>query len=168
MANPLENEAEIYERIKDEKIGIDPLIWEVIYRDVGDSISAINLIIANSVEFNEPIPVADAGRILIYTKRINEVFNKLIHPETICDQGGLLAKIKNGHIELNPLVKELFAHYVANDNCAINFCLSYYLDPGYEEPVPVTEAQKIFDHARSMSGFLERLRTAVKKGDSRF
>lgn len=158
MANPLSNEEEIFARIKEEKISVHPLIWQAIYQYVGDSISVINLIITNFVDYNEPIPVDDSRNILKHTGDIKAVFDKIVHTEKIVEREGIFKVIKDKNVTLDPLIKELFAHYIANDNCAINFCVSFYLDPGYEEEIPLKEAKKMLVHAKSMSDFLDKLR----------
>lgn len=47
MANPLQNEEEIYERIKKEKLKIDPIIWELINHHIRNDVNVISIAIGD-------------------------------------------------------------------------------------------------------------------------
>jgi hypothetical protein len=163
VANPLPNEAGLYQQIQDEKISVHPLIWDTMYHYLGDYVSAINLIAFLSVEKNEPLNIADARKILEYTNRIKDAVDKILHPDKIADAEGLMGRLKNGNMALHPLIKEFFTHYVGNDTYIINMCVSFYLDPLDEQPVPVKDTQKILACTKSMRDFLDKLRQATEQ-----
>ncbi len=158
MANPLPNEIELYNRIKEEKIHIHPLIWDVMYHYLGDYISVINLVSSFYIEKNAPMSIRDARMILAFTHRIKNVVDKILHPSTILEEDTQLDKIKNKNISLHPIIKEFFTHYISNDTYGINLCVSFYLDPLDEQPIPVEDVKKILGYTTSMREFLERLR----------
>ena len=83
MANPLSNEQSLYERIKNENITVDPLIWDTMYHYLGDYVSAISFIALISVDTNEPVSIEDAKKILEYTEKIIETVRKILHDENI-------------------------------------------------------------------------------------
>ena len=58
MANPLSNEAEIYEKIKNENIKVHPLVWELIDHYIGNDIHIIQLIVGSNVVGDNPEPIA--------------------------------------------------------------------------------------------------------------
>lgn len=150
MAKPLPNEQALYQRIANERIRIPSSVWEKMYAHMGESITAINLILSYYIDRLEPVPVVDAYRILTYTRRIKEDMIKILHPEK--DGVGL---------PLHPLVRDLFTHYMGNDTHIINLCVSFYLDPLDERPVACEDAQKILPCTVSMHQFLDRLRAAT-------
>ena len=161
MANPLPHEKELYDKIKQDGITIDPFIWDTMYHYLGDYISSINAIATLYIVKNELIPIGDARKILGYTRKIKGVVDKIINPETIINEGERFEKIKNGHMTLHPIIVEFFMHYIGNDTHIINFCVSYYLDPLDEQPVPLEDANRILNHTISMRQFLDKLREAT-------
>lgn len=165
MANPLKNENELYQKIKDENITIHPLVWDTIYHYLGDYVSAISVISLLYIEKNEPMPVSDGRRILEYTKKIIEIVGKILHPERINNDGKSLEKVKSENMNLHPVIHEFFAHYIANDTNCINFRVSFFLDPIDEQAIPTEEIKKILAYTTSMRKFLDRLREATNKGE---
>ena len=161
MANPLPHEKELYDKIKQDGITIDPFIWDTMYHYLGDYISVINAVATLYIERNQIIPIHDARKILAYTLRIKGVVDKIIQPETIGHESERFEKIKNDRMTLHPIVKEFFMHYIGNDTHIINFCVSYYLDPLDEQPVPLEDAKRILSHTISMRQFLDKLREAT-------
>lgn len=77
MSNPLPNEAEIYERIKNRNINIHPLILELLEHHIGNDIYMINLIIGATVLDGEPLSVENAKKILNHCQQIKELLDKL-------------------------------------------------------------------------------------------
>jgi hypothetical protein len=77
MANPLPNEAEVYERIKQESITVHPLIWELLNHHINNDLYAINLIIGSTVLDGENMTEDNARRVLKHTKEIKDFLNKL-------------------------------------------------------------------------------------------
>ena len=161
MARPLPNEAELYQKIRDENISVHPVVWDTMYHYLGDYISTINLIVSFFIEQNEPVSLEDARRILDYTNLIKEAVNKILHPERILDDDGRLKTIRQDDMALHPIIKEFFTHHIGNDTQMINFVTSFYLDPIDEQPVPVDDAKKILVQAVSMKEFLDKLREAT-------
>ena len=164
VANPLVNEQELYGQIKNDGISVHPFIWDTMYHYLGDYISVINAIATYYLEKNEPIALEDARKILEYTRKIKTAVDKILHPQTIQNENPHFEKIKNDHLTLHPIIKEFFMHYIGNDTHIINLCVSFYLDPLGEQPVPVKDAQKILSHTLSMRQFLDKLREATNQG----
>lgn len=163
MAKTHVNEQELYDRIKNENIGIHPFVWDTLYFYLGDQISAINFIASYYVEKNEPIRIEDSRKILDYTRAMNGIVDKILHPENMRGETQRLEKIKNGNMIMHPVIRELVSHYVSNDIQGINFIVSFHLDPLGEEPVPVEHAQKILDYTLSLRAFLDKLRKATQR-----
>ena len=164
MANPLPNEHELYERIKDENISIDPLIWDTLYHYLGDYISAIALLSFYYVEKNEPMHISEAKIIIRYTRKIIDIVGKILHPEKIGNEGVALERIKQKKRPMHPVIHEFFTHYIPNDVNCINFRVSYFLDPADEQPVPLEEVRKILESTASMRNFLDKLREVTHAG----
>ena len=164
MANPLPGEEALYNKIKDEKITIPPFVWDAMYNFLGDYVSVINFLVSYYVHQNKPVAIADARKILEYTRRSMDVIRKIIHPEKITQDDVRLQKVKIEAVALHPLIREFYTHYLGNDMHIINMCVSSYLDPRGEEPIPVPDARKIIDCTLSMHKFLDRLREATISG----
>jgi len=77
MANPMSNEQEIYERIKKERITIDPLIWQLMEHHINNDIYMVNLIIGSTVLDGVSLSEENAKKILHHTKAIKEFLDKL-------------------------------------------------------------------------------------------
>jgi len=165
MANPLPDEAALYEQIEKEKITVHNLVWKILYGYIGDNLSLINLIITYYVEIDKPIPLKDARKILDCTQQMKNIFSKVIHPETI-EEGDNLIDFKEENMFLHSVIKKFFNNYMGNDLCAINFCVGYFLDPLVEKPIPISDAKKILAYVKCMCDLMERLRvcTASQQG----
>jgi len=157
MANPLPNEKEIYEQIKSEGITVDSGIWDLIYHHVGDDITAINLLCAYYLSRKEPIPVKEAEKILVYTRDIRDIIKKITMSSS---QDFPFPEFKN-NIPLNPIIRDMFTHYIGNDVHSINFIVCDTIDP--IEPKPLSEeiVHKILSRTGSIKEFMERLRQAT-------
>ena len=79
MANPLPNEAQIYEKIKQEKIKIHPLVWELISHYIGNDVHVIHLITGSHVfgDNPSPIPAEDGKKILHRCDEVSRFLKKL-------------------------------------------------------------------------------------------
>lgn len=163
MANPLSNEQSLYERIKNENITVDPLIWDTMYHYLGDYVSAISFIALISVDTNEPVSIEDAKKILEYTEKIIETVRKILHAENIDQDDDRFEQLKKENMSVHPLIRDFFAHHISNDIHCINFRVSFYLDPLDEQPIPVEEAEKLLCYTSSIGGFLDKLREATHK-----
>ncbi len=163
MAKPLSNEQQLYNRIRTEKITVPLLIWDLMYHYVGDDISAITQIVLTFWRVNESIPVEDAQKIKGHTVRINETVNKILHPEKIKNEAEQLPELRNNNMKLNPVINELFFHYIGNDVYGINLIVGFHLDPMDTHPIPVEDAQKILDKTVTMKQFMDRLREATQQ-----
>ena len=164
MANPLPDEEALYNKIRNEKITIPPFVWDAMYNFLGDYVSVINLLASYYVHQNQPIAIADARKILEYTRRSMDAVRKIIHPENITEDDARYQKVKTEAVVLHPLIREFYTHYLGNDMHIINMCVSFYLDPRGEEPVPVPDARKILNCTLSIHKFLDRLREATTPG----
>jgi len=163
MANPLTNEKALYDKIRDEKISVPLLIWDLMYRYLGDEISAITQITLSYWRYNEPIPVSDAKKIKEHTKKINDMVRKILHHERIQDEREKIEELKNNNTKLHPVINELFFHYIGNDVYGINLIVGFHLDPADTHPIPVEDAQKILNKTFTMKQFMDRLREATQQ-----
>lgn len=161
MAKALPHEQELYDKIKNEKITVPLWIWDLMYRYLGDDITAITQIVLSYWRYNEPVAVEAAGKIMDHTKRINAVVEKILHPEKNAEDMEGLEDLKNNHAALHPVINELFFHYVGNDVYGINMIIGFHLDPRATNPVPRDDARKILDKTFTMMQFLDRLREAT-------
>jgi len=161
MANPHPDEQVLYGKIRDEEIKVPLVIWDLIYRYLGDEISAITQITVSYHRYNEVIPVSDAKKILEHIKKINVIIRKILHHDRIENENEKLDELKNYNTPLHPVINELFFHYIGNDVYGINMIVSYHLDPLDESPIPVEEAQKILNKTFTMKQFMDRLREAT-------
>ena len=161
MANPLPDEEGLYKKIRDERITIPPLVWDAMYNLLGDYVSVINLLVSYYVNQDKPIEIADARKILEYTRRGMDAVRKIIHPEKIMEDDARLQKVRAAAVALHPLIREFFTHYLGNDMHIINMCVSSYLDPKGEAPIPVADARKVLNCTLTMHKFLDRLREAT-------
>jgi hypothetical protein len=177
MAKALPNEQGLYDRIKNEKITVPLWIWDLMYRYLGDDISAIAQITLSYWRYNEPIAIEAAKRILGHTKRINATVEKILHParpgpqaptsrragEKIGEDSDGFEGLKDNDTALHPVIHELFFHYIGNDVYGINMIIGFHLDPRDTNPVPQEDAQKILNKTSTMKQFLDRLREATQQ-----
>ncbi len=77
MSNPLPNEQEIYERIKNGSITIHPSILSLLEHHIGNDVYMINLIIGSTVLDGAPLSVENAKKILNHCRQMKELLNKL-------------------------------------------------------------------------------------------
>ncbi len=163
MANPLTNEQALYDKIKNEKITVPLIIWDLMYRYLGDEISAITQITLSCLRYNEPISVSDAKKIKEHTKKINAMVRKIFHHEKIENESEKLEELKNNNTKLHPVIHELFFHYIGNDVYGIDLIVGYHVDPIDENPIPVEDAQKILNKTFTIKQFMDRLREATQQ-----
>ena len=166
MANILPKDEELFKKITAEHIRVDPVLWNVIYQYIGDTILVINLLTRSFIDDNQPIPKEEAKTILDYTKRLIEIIKKLDNPQGISpdEKDELFKAIKQKNLKLDPVTKELFGNYVRNDINVINIICGTYVDPiDKREAVSISDAKKILDHTRTTMRFLDRLREATTK-----
>jgi len=158
MANPLNNETEIFNQLKQEKITLHPQVWDIIYSFVGDNVTAINLIISYYISINEEVPITEARKIMAHASCLKGVFLKIIHPEMIEISDKELSGLANNEITVPHIIKELFNHYIANDIQAIMSITYLSLDPLYECNLPIEDGEKILEHTSGIVHFMEKLR----------
>ena len=79
MAKPLSNEAEIFERIKNQNIKVHPLVWELIDHYIGNDVHIIQLIAGSYVVGDEPegIPVDHGRKIIAQCDELRKFLRKL-------------------------------------------------------------------------------------------
>jgi len=163
MANPLTNEKELYDRIRDEHIVVPLLIWDLMYHYLGDDISAITQITLSYWKYDQPIPVEDAKKIMKHTEKITAIIKKILHYERIEAEDQKLDELKDKGAKLHPVIHELFFHYIGNDVHGINMIIGFHLDPVDTHPVPVEDAEKILNKTATMKQFMDRLREATQQ-----
>lgn len=80
MANPLQNEKELYEKIKKEKLTIPVPILELLKHHLGNDLFAIAVIAGSHVtgEDKEPIPIDDGQKIIKHVEVSKKFLDKLI------------------------------------------------------------------------------------------
>lgn len=155
MANPLPEEALLYQKIKDEKVQVPIEVWDLMYHRIGDCLTAINLMCEYYLEQNEPMPIEEARKIPEYIRLIKKVIIRLTRNDS-----GL-----NSHFpefredpNLHPAVKEMFMHYIPNDTNCISLIIMDTIDPLDPRPIPREYLQKILAYSKSSKNFMERLR----------
>ena len=80
MASPLPNEDKIYERIKNEKIAIHPLVWELLTHHIGNDLFVIMLMLEGSVlntRYPKPLNEENAKRVYGKALEIKKLLEKL-------------------------------------------------------------------------------------------
>jgi acyl carrier protein len=159
MANPLPNEKELYQQIKKENISLSPDIWDLIYNRVGDDVTAINLLCQYYLNENSSIPIAEASKILNYTRHIKDITNKL----TVLSNKDLDFPQFSDDIPLHPVLRELFTHYIGNDVYMINLIVDCSIDPKESSQISSDNIKKILYHTRSIKDFMNRLQEATSK-----
>lgn len=152
MANPLDNEQELYDQIKRDGIKVPAVIWDMMYRDLGENISAIEFTAYFHKREGSLIPIDEAKRIQNHSREIIKTVREILHLGTIDVQ-----------FDLHPIIKELFTHHLSNDTNSINMIISGHLDPRDEQPVAVEYVEKIWKHVAAMRQFLDRLQEATKQ-----
>jgi len=159
MANAHPKEQELYEKIQQEGIKVPLNIWDLIYHYIGDDITAITHIASSYFRYNEDIEVEDAKKIIEHTQKIRTTMDKILHPQKIEDETESkdFERLKSDGTRLNPIIIELFTHYLGNDVYGINMIACFYIHPGDESPIPVSDVEKILTKTATMKQFLERL-----------
>ncbi len=157
MANPLPNETEFYTRIKNEKIAIGQEIWDLLYNYIGDNLSAINLLCQYHLAGNQPIPLTEAKKILLYTRHIKDIINKI----TLTSKSDFDFPEFSDGIPLHPILREMLTHYIGNDIYMINLIVGDAVDPIAPAPLAIENAVKIVCHCRDIKTFMYRLRKAT-------
>lgn len=79
MANPLQEEKELYEKIEKEKLSIPQVIWQLMDHHLGNEVYAVSLIAGTYVtgEDKEPIPIQDGEKIIKHCEEIRLFLKKL-------------------------------------------------------------------------------------------
>ena len=80
MAIPLSNEDELYERIKNEKIEIHPVIWELLTHHIANDLYMITLVLQTSIldkKYPKPLTKENAQRAFESAMKIKELLEKL-------------------------------------------------------------------------------------------
>jgi len=155
MSNPLFNEAELYERIKNENITVKPDIWDLIYHKIGDDVSAINLLCQYYLANQEEMPIEEAKKVVTFVMDAAKIIDDIT---TVAKENFPFPELKED-IPLHPVIRELFTHYVNNDLNIINLAASVCIMDS--EPVPLAHIQKILGYTRMIREFLDKLRQAT-------
>ena len=163
MANPLNNEKELFDRIKTEGITIAPDIWNFLYNHIGDDITAINLLCQYHLDNGQSISPTEAEKLVIYATDAGNIINNLC-----------LRDKQNPHfpeftedIPLHPVVREMLTHYIGNDTQVINFMIGTYIEMDEPMAVPKEVIPKVLAQTESLKEFMEKLREATYKTEER-
>lgn len=160
MANPLPEEKELFERIKNEKISLNPEIWDMLYNRIGDDVSGINLLCQYYLTSNQPIPFEEGKKILNCTRHIKEIVNQLTVTSKSSDFP--FPELLDS-IPLHPVLQDMFTHYIGNDVHMINLVTGSYIDFSYPQDIPLEDIQRILNHTRTIKEFMDRLREATSQ-----
>lgn len=160
MANPLPNEKELYEQISNERIKIDPEIWDLLYNRIGDDVSSVNLLCQYYLEAKQPVPVNEAKKILMYNRHIKEIIREV----TVVSKKDFYFPEFSDNMPLHPIIREMFTHYIGNDVHIINLIVQDTIDPIDPKPLSLEIIKKILTHTRSIKEFMNRLREATLEG----
>jgi len=162
MANPLPNENQLYEQIKNECISIAPEIWDLLYYRIGNDITAINLVCKYYLNSQQPIPISEAEKILHHTHHIKDIVNKI----TVSSKEVLSFPEFIDDIPLHPVLREMFTHYIGNDVYTITLIVGDTIDPIDPKPISLELTQKVLKHIQSIREFMERLRIATSQEEN--
>lgn len=77
MANPMREEEEIYQQIRDQKIAIHPLVWELIDHHISNDLYIINIILGSTILDGQSFTKENAESILAHSKSIKNFLVKL-------------------------------------------------------------------------------------------
>ena len=79
MANPLSDEAKIYEKIKKENIKVHPIVWQLLDHYIGNDLQVMQFIAGSYVVSAKPeaIPPEDGQKILGCCDEIRKFLRKL-------------------------------------------------------------------------------------------
>lgn len=159
----------LFQKIAQENIQVNPLLWTAIYQHIGDPVIVINLLVRYYVDANQPIPKDQAKIILDYAKRIEETIRKLAHWRSIPEDepDPLFKEIKEKNLKLDPLTYDLIVDRVLNDINIIDLTVSRYLyPPDKMEPISIEDGQQVLQRIHSSIRFLDRLREATSKKEA--
>ena len=160
MANPLPDEARLYQTIKDKHLQVSKEVWDLIYHRVGDCLTAINLMCEYYLDLNQPMPIEEAKKILNYIRRIKEIIGQITKRVSPADQPFPEFKPNSA---LDPVINEMFMHYIPNDTNIMGLIISDTIDPADPRPIPAEYLEKILGYSRCSMDFMERLRAATLK-----
>ena len=146
------SEEQVFRMLKEDQIKIPLAVWGAVFYHMGGYVSYINRIAEHFVARNEPIPVDLGRQVLTQTLRVREVMQDIFYPKEAMYQT---------HNPVHYLVRELLMHHVANKAHVINMCVSYYINPVEEQPVPVEDARKVLVCTQSIRSLLDRLCAAT-------
>jgi len=160
MANPLPQESELYVEMKNGKISIDPGMMDFLYHYIGDDITAITLLCQYYLTNNEPIPLEQAERILIYTRDIEMIINSVTKASTKDNFPFPQFKFS---IPLNHIIRDLLTYHFGNDVYVINLVVYDALNvvPPCPRQISINSTQKIIERAKAIKIFLAQLLSAV-------
>lgn len=161
MANPLPNELELYQQIKDENITIPPQAWRLIYQHIGNAVSVINLMSNYYILIKEPMPVDVAKSVLKFTQKIKQTVDCVLYPHQGALEDDLFKKYRDESVELHPIIREMLTHYIGNDVFRINLIVGDSIDPVDPQPILVENLYKIINSAHTLKLFMDRLREAT-------
>ncbi len=158
MANPLNNEKELFDRIQSEHITIAPRIWDMLYHKIGDDVSAMNLLCQYYSTNKQEVPPKDAEKIITYVMDVKRIIKDI----TAVSQDNFPFPEFKEDAPLHPIIRELFTHYVNNDLNIISLAIGDCDDPEKgQQPLTERHIQKILEHTHCIRDFLEKLRKAT-------
>jgi len=159
MANILPNEIELFKRIKDEKITIDPGIVDFLYNYIKDDINEIDIFCRYYVSRQEPMPPYEAQRILMYTRDIEFIISNITKEKL---DSSIFPDFKTD-MPLDPLIRDLLTYHLGNDIYCVNLIVQEAIEPSNKKPshIPMHSLQKILEHTLAIKEFMDKLKAAV-------
>ncbi|MCA9401755.1 MAG: hypothetical protein KC713_09015 [Candidatus Omnitrophica bacterium] len=163
MAAPLPNENDIREAIRSKAYGVDPVILNALDRILSDYLVAMVLSIKNYIEEEKPMDVGHAEVLLAYSRSMNDVFKKVMHPFKIePNDNELLQNIKNNQSQMHKEIRTWLTHHIGNDTQAINFIIGDFVDD--KNPIPVKSLEEsILTRIEAITEVLSVLLASLKE-----
>jgi len=161
MSNPLPNEMEIYQQLKDEEVVISTKMWSYIFINIADVLFAMELELSFYLEKEECVPLEDMKKLLREVLSINRIFKQIINPGIVktVDVGFVIVKQESE--QLHPNVRQLLSHHISNDIQAINFNLTCNLDESI--PLSIEDNEKILIRLKNIRSVLKKIEENTSK-----
>jgi hypothetical protein len=154
MAAPLPNEDMIQCDLRSNSFSPDPALINALDLILSDYLFAIRFSLQESIQSDTPMPIDQARMLLDFSRTMNQVFRKIMHPEQIDTEDNFrLQDIKRRHLKLPPHIQSWLKHHIGNDTQAIHFIIGDCVDDN--QPIPVDLLRdRIMVHADAMVGIL--------------
>jgi len=163
MANPLPGEQDIRNGIRTGEYKTDPLILKALDLILSDYLVALVLDVKNYIEEKRPMEIPHARRLLEYSRSMNNIFVKVLHPQRVEEtDNDLLKRIQKDKPQMHKEIQAWLKHHIGNDSQAINFILGDFIDDG--NPIPVESLEsRILPRSEGIETVLSALLAPLKE-----